>query len=444
MLIAPTRMLVVGSGGREHALAWKLASEPGGNEVFVTPGSDGIGEEPRVTVVAADRAADPHLVALARRLAVELVVIGPEAELAQGSADALREAGAAVFGPSKAAARIESSKAFCREVAEAAGVPMAEGRSFANAADGLAFARRVCEAPGSSGVVIKEDGLAAGKGVTVCDSFADAEEAIVRASAAGAAVVVEARLRGPEASVIAATDGRLVLALPAARDHKRALDGDQGPNTGGMGAYSPLPDLPDGDVAAILERFHRPVLAELARRGTPFRGALYAGLMLTEAGPRLLEFNARFGDPETQVILPRLGAPLGPVLLAAAKGDLGEAKRRLAGGGDRLPTTPGATVGIVLAGGDYPAAPSRGATIKGIDAARAAGGLVFHAGTRRTADGAWETNGGRVLTVVGRGADLGQAREAAERATDAIAWPGVQRRHDIAAAFAGTPAGAGR
>ena len=436
-LIAPTRTLVVGGGGREHALAWKLASEPGGNDVFVTPGNSGIADLPRVTVVASDRIADPYLVRLARRMAVELVVIGPEAELANGIVDALLDVGVATFGPTRAAAQIETSKSFCREVAKAAGVPMAQGRFFESPAEAEAYAQRLVETPGSAGVVIKEDGLAAGKGVTVCETVEQATMAIGRATPNRTSIVVEERLVGREASVIALSDGRTAIALPAARDHKRLGDDDAGPNTGGMGAYSPLGDLPDESLGDILDRFHRPVLAELARRGTPFRGALYAGLMLTPDGPRLLEFNARFGDPEAQVILPRLGVALGPLLLAAAKGRLQEAERRFGTDGWRVPTTPNATVGVVMAGSDYPQGPSVGERIEGIDDARETGALVFHSGTRRAADGGWETNGGRVLTVVASGLDLARAKAAADAAADLIHWPGATRRHDIGADLAG-------
>jgi phosphoribosylamine--glycine ligase len=237
-------------------------------------------------------------------------------------------------------------------------------------------------------------------------------------------MIIEERLEGREASVIAICDGERAMALPAARDHKRLLDGDRGPNTGGMGAYSPLPDLDDEAVEAIVDRFHRPVLRELARRGTPFRGALYAGLMLTADGPRLLEFNARFGDPETQVILPRLAVALGPLLLAAARGRLPDEAA--------VPAIPGAAVGIVLAAAGYPDAPRRGDRIDGreqLDHEL----LVFHSGTRCRGDGSWETNGGRVLTVVGRGADLERARAAAERGAETLRFDGVQRRTDIAA-----------
>ncbi len=286
---------------------------------------------------------------------------------------ALLEAGFAVFGPTAAAARIESSKAFCHEVAAAAGVRMARSAAFTDRAAAVAFAQEVATA--GHGVVVKADGLAAGKGVTVCDSAIEAERAIGTLAgshpdapggeASTAWVVVEERLHGPEASVIAACDGRTAIAFPIARDHKRLLDGDRGPNTGGMGASSPLTDLPDEAVGDLVARFHRPILAELARRGTPFRGALYAGLILTDDGPVLLECNARFGDPETQVVLPRLAVALGPVLLAAARGDLAAALPAPIVASGRLPTLPGAAVGIVLAAAGYPDAPRRGDADRG-------------------------------------------------------------------------------
>jgi phosphoribosylamine---glycine ligase len=439
-LVMPTRVLVVGSGAREHALAWRLSVEPGVNTVFVAPGSDAIAAEPRVQRLAnVDPLDGAAVVAAAREVAAELVVIGPEAPLAAGVADALDGAGIAVFGPSAAAARIEASKAFCHEIAEAAGVPMASSGSFGSSADAGAFARRL--AGEGRGIVVKADGLAAGKGVTVSDSLDDALAAIKTAARTGL-VVVEERLTGREASLIALCDGRDALALPIARDHKRLGDADSGPNTGGMGAYSPLPDLPDSEADALLLRFHRPILDELARRGTPFRGALYAGLMLTPDGPVLLECNARFGDPETQVILPRLAAPLGPLLLAAAQGRLLEAARPLGLEGSRLPALPVAAVGIVLAAAGYPESPRRGDPIVGLDRVRSAGALVFHGGT--AADGAdgYRTDGGRIVTVVGRGPDLDAARGQAEAAADLIAFDGLQRRHDIGAD--GVPLGAGR
>jgi phosphoribosylamine--glycine ligase len=434
--VMPTRILVVGGGGREHALAWKLASEPGVNRVVVAPGSPAIATLPRVASVPVGVDDTEAVVRLARAEAVELAVIGPERPLADGLADALRDAGVPTFGPSRAAARIEASKAFCHEIAAAAGVRMARAVVCRSAEDARAAIADL-DATGD-GFVIKEDGLAAGKGVIVYGPGATpVEEAgadVARLFAAGdTMVVVEERLSGPEASVIALADGRDLVALPAARDHKRLLDGDGGPNTGGMGAYSPLADLPDALVDEVLATVHRPILAELARGGTPFVGALYAGLMLTPAGPALLECNARFGDPETQAILPRLAGPLGPVLLAAAHGTMRSALAALGVVGWRLPVRPGATVGIVLAGGSYPRASSRGDPISGLEAAEARGGIVFHAGTRRAPDGGYETDGGRILTVVGHGPDLEGARLAAEDAADAIDFSGAQRRYDIGA-----------
>ncbi|HET7029086.1 MAG TPA: phosphoribosylamine--glycine ligase [Candidatus Limnocylindrales bacterium] len=427
-LVQPTRILIVGGGGREHALAWKLAAEPGVNEVLVAPGSAGIATEPRVRCETLDPLNPAAVVAAARRFAAELVVVGPEAPLAAGVADALADAGFAVFGPHRAAARIESSKAFCREIAEAAGVPMARGRAFAQTdpSAGLAYAMGLSR---DGRIVVKADGLAAGKGVTVCNSLDQAARAI---SDQPDAFVVEERLAGPEASVIALCDGRNAIALPISRDHKRLGDGDTGPNTGGMGAISPLDDLPDVEAEALVDRFHRPVLAELARRGAPFRGALYAGLILTADGPRLLEFNARFGDPETQAILPRLATPLGPLLLAAARG-------RLAGVGAPA-TLPGAACAIVLASAGYPSAPEIGRPILGLEAAVGDGAIAFHAATDRAADGGWQTAGGRVLSIVARGASAADAARSADRAAGRVDWPGMQRRHDIGLA----PAGAAR
>jgi phosphoribosylamine---glycine ligase len=440
-LIAPTRTLILGSGGREHALAWKLAAEPGGNEVVVGPGSDGMTEEPRVRRIADLDPLDPDaVVRAARGMQAELVVVGPEAPLAAGVADALAQARIPVFGPSRAAARIETSKAFCREVAGSVGVPMAAGAPFAELAHALAFAQRLDAV--DRGIVVKADGLAGGKGVTMCGSIDEARAAIRRAFAEappardpGAPVlVVEERLEGREASVIALCDGETALALPSARDHKRLLDADRGPNTGGMGAYSPIPDVPDPLVDWVLEAVHRPVLAELARRGTPFRGALYAGLILTTDGPVLLEFNARFGDPETQVVVPRLGVALGPLMYAAARGELAAVARTIGLDVPRLPATPGAALAIVLAAAGYPSVPRTGDPIDGIDEARATGALVFHAGTRR-ADAGYVTDGGRVLAVVGRGPDLPAARAHAERAAGLVRFAGSQRRHDLGATF---------
>jgi phosphoribosylamine---glycine ligase len=430
----PTRILVVGGGGREHALAWKLAAEPGVNLVAVAPGSAGIATEPRVRILPEVNALDPAaVVAAARELAAELIVVGPEGPLAAGVTDGLLEAGFRVFGPCQEAARLESSKSFCHEVAESAGVRMARARSFTGDELGgaIEFVRTLDA--GGARAVLKADGLAAGKGVVVTDSLEQALELLpgfLNGRAFDApALVIEERLEGPEASVIAICDGERAIALPAARDHKRLCDGETGPNTGGMGAYSPLPDLDDAAVDTVLETVHRPILAEMRRRGTPFRGFLYAGLILTDKGPALLECNVRLGDPEAQAILPRVAGPLGPLLLAAAQGRLPATLP------SRVPTGPDAAVAIVLAAKGYPGDPRRGDPIEGIEAARAQGALVFHGGTVHRPQGGWGTNGGRVLTVVGRGADLGQARIAAERAADAITWDGLQRRHDIAGAL---------
>jgi phosphoribosylamine--glycine ligase len=446
----PTRLLIVGSGGREHALAWKLAAEPGANQVVVAPGSAGIGAEPRVRCLPGVDPLDPAaVVEAARATSAELVVIGPEAPLAAGVADALRAAGIPVFGPDRNAARIETSKAFCHEVAAAAGVRMARAAAFSPGDDAAARAFVAALGREGRGVVLKQDGLAAGKGVAVYDDPGLAREHVASylagRQAGEPALVVEERLEGREASVIAICDGRDVVALPPARDHKRLCDGDTGPNTGGMGAYSPLPDLPESDVWTILETVHRPILRELAERGVPFVGFLYAGLMLTSDGPSLLECNARLGDPEAQVMLPRLAGALGPTLAAAAS-------RRLAAIGTREPTLPvvrGAAVGIVLAARGYPGEPERGAPIEGLDEAFATGALVFHSGTVGRLAGGYGTNGGRVLSVVGLGVDLATARGRAEQAAGAIHWDGLQRRHDIAAELPPVPAsvdlvGAGR
>jgi phosphoribosylamine--glycine ligase len=431
-LMTPTRVLVVGGGGREHALAWKLAGEPGVRDVFVAPGSAGIAAEPGVRVRPAVDPLDPvSVVAAARETAAELVVVGPEAPLAAGVADALEAAGIPAFGPGRAAARLETSKAFCHEVAAAAGVRMARARAF-ESGEGAAAAAYIRELHvGGTGAVLKADGLAGGKGVIVTESLERALDLVPgfldRRPTGVPALVVEERLHGREASVIAVCDGERAVALPAARDHKRLCDGDRGPNTGGMGAFSPLPDLDDRAVERVLETVHGPILAEMRRRGTPFRGFLYAGLILTADGPALLECNVRLGDPEAQVILPRVASALGPILLAAARGSLPAALPSL------LPTTPDAAVGIVLAAKGYPGSLKRGHPIDGLDAARSMGALVFHGGTVGRPGGGYGTNGGRVLSVVGRGRTLEGAREAAERAADAISWEGQHRRRDIAA-----------
>ena len=398
-------VLIVGGGGREHALAWRLAQSPGLGELHAAPGNPGIARLGTCHAVAADDTG--ALVALSRRLAVDLVVIGPEAPLVAGLGDELRDAGVAAFGPSAEAARIEGSKSFAKDVLRAAGVPTAEE---------LAAPKAPC--------VVKADGLAAGKGVFVCETEAELAEALPRAEALGSRVVIEELLEGREVSLFALCDGERALMLAPAQDFKRLLDDDRGPNTGGMGSYSPVPWLEAGEAEALTEHVHLPVLRELAARGSPFHGLLYAGLMLTEEGPRVLEFNCRFGDPETQAILPRLEGDLLGALAAVAQGSLA---------GVELAAGPESAVTVVLAAAGYPDAPESGAPIVGLDEAEAAGGLVFHAGTA-VRSGELVATGGRVLAVTALGESVGEARERAYRAVEQIELPGVQYRQDIALA----------
>jgi phosphoribosylamine--glycine ligase len=396
-------VVVVGSGAREHALAWRIAQSPLLTDLHAAPGNPGIARLGRCHPVRADDA--DGLLSLARTLDADLVVIGPEAPLVAGVADELRRAGVAVVGPSAEAARIEGSKSFAKEVLQAAGVPTAAA---------LSVARAPC--------VVKADGLASGKGVFVCRSGDELDEALVAAAAFGGGMLIEELLEGDEVSVFALTDGRDVLALPAAQDFKRIGDGDTGPNTGGMGAYSPVPWL--GDVNALVEQVHRPVIDELARRGTPFIGCLFAGLMVTEDGPRVLEFNARFGDPETQVQMPRVKGDLLAALAATAAGSLS---------GVELGERTDSAVNVVLAAPDYPARSDyAGVAIDGIDVAEADGALVFHGGTA-VRDGKLVTNGGRILSVAATGATLPEARDRAYDAVSHISFAGVQFRRDIAA-----------
>ena len=397
------KVLLVGSGGREHALAWSLARSPLLPELHAAPGNPGIARLAHCHPVRAD---DPaSLVPLAAELRVDLVVVGPEAPLVAGLADELRHRGIAVFGPSKGAARIEGSKAFAKDVFEAAGVPTART---------LAVARPPC--------VVKADGLAAGQGVWVCHTQDELDDGLRAAEALGQPFHVEELLEGEEVSVFALCDGSKALALPAAQDYKRIGDGDEGANTGGMGAYSPVPRLSDDDIEELVEVAHVPVLAELARRGVPFSGVLFGGLMLTADGPRVLEFNCRFGDPETQSLLPRLEGDLLEALSACAAGNLGDVS---------LPVSSQAAVTIVLAGGEYPERGDTGTVIEGIEEAEATGALVFHAGTALN-EGRLVTNGGRILNVTALGDSLADARAAAYEAASRIDFAGVQFRRDIA------------
>ena len=409
-------MLVVGSGGREHALVLALRRDPAVAEVHAAPGNPGTAEVATNHVV--DILDGAAVTALARRIGSSLVVIGPEAPLVAGVADAVRAAGIACFGPSAAAARLEGSKAFAKEVMAAAGVPTARAHVCTTAAE-VATALDDFGPP----YVVKDDGLAAGKGVVVTT-----DRGAALAHAAGCErVVVEEHLDGPEVSLFAVTDGRTVRALQPAQDFKRVGDGDTGPNTGGMGAYTPLPWAPDDLVEEVTRTVLQPTVDELARRGTPFTGLLYAGLALTGAGVRVIEFNARFGDPETQPLLARLQTPLGLLLHAAATGTLAE-QPELSWSGD-------AAVAVVLAAGGYPGTPVTGGRVEGL-AAEATDAWVVQAGTTRDEAGQVVSSGGRVLAVVGTGVDLAAARTAAYARIEMITLPDSFYRTDIAAAAA--------
>ncbi len=402
------RVLLVGSGGREHALAWALARCVSCEEVHAAPGNPGIA---RLSECHPVRPEDSDaLVELASALRPDLVVIGPEQPLVAGVADELRRTGIPVFGPSRAAARIEGSKTFAKDVLRAAGVPNATT---------LTEARAPC--------VVKADGLAAGKGVFVCPDENDVGPALAAASRLAGTVVVEELLEGPELSVFALCDGQHVVALAAARDHKRLEEGDRGPNTGGMGAFSPVPGFGADEVEELVDLIHRPVVEELARRGTPFVGVLFAGLILTAAGPRVLEFNCRFGDPETQAIMPLLEGDLLEALRGAATGDLSRTE---------ITAGPGSAVAVVLAASGYPEGADFGTPISGIDEAEADGALVFHSGTALL-DERLVTNGGRILTVSAPAEDLVEAGARAYAAADRIDFAGARRRSDIVGAAAG-------
>jgi phosphoribosylamine--glycine ligase len=419
------RVLVVGSGGREHALAWGLARSPSVAEVIAAPGNPGM--EDIAQCVPVD-VTDAHAVAsLATELDVDLVVVGPEGPLVAGVADAVSARGLAAFGPGAAGARLEGSKAWMKEVLEGAGVPTArhatfhadqrnEALTFLATLDGL--------------YVIKTDGLAGGKGVVVTDSRSDARDAVRRYlsgeafGAAGRTVVIEEGLRGPELSLLVVCNGDPDAAIPLtpAQDFKRASDGDTGPNTGGMGAYSPVAIAGPELVEQVMTTAVRPTLAALADRGAPYRGVLYAGLMLTPDGPKVLEYNVRFGDPECQVVVPRLATDLGELCATAAAGAAMPPVR----------FRDDACVAVVMASEGYPVTARTGDVIVGLDAAVAPDVVVFHAGTARRPDGTLVTAGGRVLDVTATGANLAEARRRAYEAATKISWPGVHYRHDIA------------
>jgi phosphoribosylamine--glycine ligase len=414
------RVLVVGSGGREHALCGAIAASPLLTKLYCAPGNPGIAAVAECVAIGVLEI--ESLVVFAQEQAIDLVVPGPEAPLVAGLADAMEAAGIACCGPSRAAAALEGSKAFTKAVCDAAGIPTAKWERFDDAEAARAFVRWR-----GAPIVVKADGLAAGKGVVVASTLAEAEAAIGammdgRAFGdAGASVVIEERLVGQEVSLFALCDGADAVLLGSARDHKRVGDGDTGPNTGGMGAFSPVPGFGAAEEAAAMDVFVRPALREMARRGAPFRGVLFAGLMLTAEGTKLIEFNVRFGDPECQVLLGRLRSDLLAALQAACDGELGHFSLRWH---DR------ASVGVVMAARGYPEAPERGSVIGGLGAA-AAVAEVFHAGTALV-DGAVVAAGGRVLTVCGTGADVREARARAYAGVDALDWPEGFCRRDIA------------
>lgn len=415
------RILVIGGGAREHALCRAIAASPLTTALYCAPGNDGIAAQAETVAIAAGDL--PALIAWAGANAIDFVVPGPEAPLAAGIVDGMEGAGIACFGPSAAAARLEGSKTFMKQMAAAASIVTAPWRRFTDAA----AARAHVEAAALP-IVIKADGLAAGKGVTVATSVAEARRAIDAAlihdafGQAGRSLVIEEWLEGEEASFHALADGTHLLPLATAQDHKRAGEGDSGPNTGGMGCYSPTPALTEAAQSEAIEAVLKPTLRHMAAQGAPFRGVLYAGLMITPAGPRLLEYNVRFGDPECQAILARLVSDLLPALLASRDGELGHMDLRWRSE---------AAMTVVMAARGYPGAHATGTAIAGLEAAEAIPGVtICHAATRRSASG-WQAAGGRVLSITALGDGLAAARERAYRAVDRIHWPDGFCRRDI-------------
>jgi phosphoribosylamine--glycine ligase len=422
-------ILLLGSGGREHALAWKLAQSRllagSGDRLYAAPGNPGISDHAElVTLDAADHAA---VVSFCADKTIGLVVIGPEGPLVDGLADSLRAAGLAVFGPSKAAAQLEGSKAFTKALCDRAGIPTAGYAHTTSLNEALGALDRF-EAP----YVLKADGLAAGKGVVIAATRAEAEAALADmfggalgpyALGARAEVVIEEFMEGEEVSFFALTDGAMIVPFGSAQDHKRVGDGDTGPNTGGMGAYSPARVLTPELRGEVLSRILAPTVRTLAEEGTPYSGVLYAGLMLTDEGPRLVEYNCRFGDPECQVLMMRLESDLGEYMLACARSSLGAMER------PRFARD--AALTVVMAASGYPGPPEKGGAIKGVAGAEADGAKVFHAGTAQDDGGRLVANGGRVLNVTARGATVAEAQAAAYRAVDALDFPTGFCRRDI-------------
>ncbi|MFE0755807.1 phosphoribosylamine--glycine ligase [Inquilinus sp. NPDC058860] len=417
------RILLVGGGGREHALAWAIAASPLCTTLFCAPGNAGIAKEATCAPVAAEDV--DGLVRFAQENTIDFVVVGPEAPLVAGLVDRLTGAGIKAFGPTAAAAALEGSKGFTKDLCAKYDIPTARYRRFTDATEAKAYVA-IEGAP----IVVKADGLAAGKGVVVAQSVEEAQAAVDAMlteggfGAAGASIVVEECLVGPELSFFALCDGETALPLATARDHKRAFDHDQGPNTGGMGAVSPHPLATPELEARIMAEIVQPTLRAMEAEGTPFRGILFAGLMLTERGPQLIEHNVRFGDPECETLLPRLNSDLLTALIAAADGEL----RHLT-----LRWRPEAAVTVVMAANGYPGSYKKGSPIRALDqAGQVPGTIVFHAGTKAEADGTVTAQGGRVLAVTALGADIAEARSRAYQAVDRIDWPEGFCRRDIA------------
>ncbi|MBB3111934.1 phosphoribosylamine--glycine ligase [Paenibacillus phyllosphaerae] len=416
------RVMVIGGGGREHAIVWALSKSEKVQQLYCAPGNAGIAELAECVPIPVNRFAD--LIQYAKDQAIDLVVIGPDDPLADGIVDAFEEHNIPVYGPRKNAAEIEGSKIFMKNLLKKYNVPTAKYETFTDYETALAYLREQ-----SAPIVVKADGLAAGKGVTVAATIEEAEKALSDMmvgkvfGASGGSVVIEEFMQGQEMSILAFVDGETVRAMVPAQDHKPVFDGDKGPNTGGMGTYSPLPHIDPALIEEAIENIIKPTAKAMVSEGRPFRGVLFAGLIITSEGVKTIEFNARMGDPETQVVLPRLKTDLLDVILASLSGRLNELE---------LEWSDESAVCVIAASEGYPASYPKGRVITGLDAAKAQGALVFHAGTSLK-DGEFVTNGGRVLGIVGRGQDIAEARARAYEAVSAIHFEGMHVRTDIAA-----------